>query len=98
MDDNNQSKIRMLDRGRFIRKHNGGLVYHDSRHKIHHTKLFGGFIGELVQELQLDGSFRDQLRSRENRAVMEDESVLKLSYRGEQSRFVAHGAFRFTHA
>ncbi|MBV8273689.1 MAG: hypothetical protein JO170_00305 [Verrucomicrobia bacterium] len=61
MDDNKQSKIRMLDRGRFISKHNGGSVYHDSRHRIHQTKLSGGFIGELVQELQLDGSFRDQL-------------------------------------
>jgi hypothetical protein len=61
MDDNNQSKIRMLDRGRFISKHNGGLVYHDSRHRIHQVPLFGGFIGELVQEYQSDGSFRDQL-------------------------------------
>jgi hypothetical protein len=60
MDDNKQSKIRMLDRGRFISKRDGGLVYHDSRHKIHQTKLSGGFIGELVQELQPDGSLRDQ--------------------------------------
>jgi len=56
-----QRKIMMLDRGRMLSKHAGGLVYYDSRHRVCQTRLCGGFIGELVQELQADGTFRDQI-------------------------------------
>jgi len=56
-----QNKIRMLDRGRFISKHVGGFVYYDSRHRIHKLALSEGFVGELVQERQPDGTYRDRL-------------------------------------
>jgi hypothetical protein len=51
-----QRKITMLDRGRVVSKHAGALVYYDSRHRVFQTPLCGGFIGELVQELQPDGN------------------------------------------
>lgn len=56
-----QRKITMMDRGRFFSLHSGGLVYHDSKHKVYKVPMEGGFIFELVQELQPDGSFRNQL-------------------------------------
>ena len=56
-----QNKIRTLDRGRFISKHAGGFAYYDSRHRVHKTALSEGFVGELVQERQPDGTYRDQL-------------------------------------
>lgn len=56
-----QRKIIMKDRGRFFSQHAGGLVYHDSRHRIYKVRVEGGFIIELVQELQPDGSFQCQL-------------------------------------
>ncbi|HYY31399.1 MAG TPA: hypothetical protein VE860_25885 [Chthoniobacterales bacterium] len=55
-----QHKIIMKDRGRFFSQHAGGLVYHDSRHRIYKVPMEGGFIFELVQELQPDGTFRSQ--------------------------------------
>jgi hypothetical protein len=55
-----QSKIIMLDRGRFFSQHAGGLVYHDSRHRIYRVRMEGGFIFELVQELRSDGTFQSQ--------------------------------------
>jgi len=50
----------MLDRGRMLSKHAGGLVLtiQDTGFTM---PLCGGFVGEFVQELQPDGSFRDQL-------------------------------------
>jgi hypothetical protein len=56
-----QRKITMLDRGRVLSQHAGALVYYDSRHRVYKVPLRGGFFGELVQELQADGTFRDQL-------------------------------------
>jgi hypothetical protein len=56
-----QRKIIVKDRGRFFSQHAGGLVYHDSRHRIYKVPMEGGFIFELVQELQPDGTFRSQL-------------------------------------
>ena len=56
-----QRKIMILDRSRLLSKHAGALVYYDSRHRVYQAPLCGGFIGELVQELQPDGMFRDQL-------------------------------------
>jgi len=56
-----QRKIIMKDRGRFFSHRAGGLVYHDSRHRIYKVRVEGGFIFELVQQLQPDGTFRSQL-------------------------------------
>jgi hypothetical protein len=56
-----QRKIIMKDRGRFFSQHAGGLAYHDSRHRIYKVRVEGGFIFELVQVLQLDGTFQSQL-------------------------------------
>jgi hypothetical protein len=56
-----QRKIIMKDRGRFFSLHAGGLVYHDSKHRIYKVRVEGGFIFELVQELQPDGTFQSQL-------------------------------------
>jgi hypothetical protein len=66
-DDNHNSiqecerKIIVRDRGRFFSQHAGGLAYHDSWHRIYQVHVEGGFIFELVQELQPDGTFRSQL-------------------------------------
>jgi hypothetical protein len=57
---NSPGKITMLDRGRFFSLHVGGTVYYDSRHRIYKVPMEGGFVCELVQELQVDGTFRDQ--------------------------------------
>jgi hypothetical protein len=54
-------KITVLDRGRVLSQHAGALVYYDSRHRVYKAPLCVGFFGELVQELQADGTFRDQL-------------------------------------
>lgn len=53
-------KITMLDRGRFFSQHAGGTVYYDSRHRIYKVPMEGGFIFELVQEMQPNGTFHDQ--------------------------------------
>jgi hypothetical protein len=47
-----------------ISNRDGGVdVYYDNRHKIIRTRLSGGGFAELVQELQADGSYRDQMLS-----------------------------------
>jgi hypothetical protein len=51
----------MKDRGRFFSQHAGALVYHDSRHKVYKVRMEGGYIFEMVEELQPDKSFRAQL-------------------------------------
>ena len=56
-----QRKIIMKDRGRFFSQHAAGLVCHDSKRRIYKVRVEGGFIFELVQELQPDGTFRSQL-------------------------------------
>jgi len=53
--------IKQLSGGRSISTHIGATVYHDSRHRLIKTKLEGGVIGELMQELRSNGfGFRDQ--------------------------------------
>jgi hypothetical protein len=53
--------IKQLSAGRFISAHIGATVYHDSRHRLIKTKLEGGVIGELMQEIRSNGfEFRDQ--------------------------------------
>ena len=54
-------KIILKDRGRFFSYHAGGTIYHDSRHRVFQVPVEGGYVFELVQERQLDGSFRNQL-------------------------------------
>ncbi|MBV8378215.1 MAG: hypothetical protein JO279_14560, partial [Verrucomicrobia bacterium] len=39
-----QGRITMKDRGRFFSQHAGGLVYHDSKHKVYKVRVEGGFI------------------------------------------------------
>lgn len=56
-----QGGITMKDRGRFFSQHAGILVYHDSKHKVYKVRMEGAFIFELVQELQPDGTFKNQL-------------------------------------
>ena len=53
-------KITMLEGGRFVSEHLGGLVYYDARHRVLKTRLEDGKIAELVQERLEDGSYRDQ--------------------------------------
>jgi hypothetical protein len=54
-------KIVLKDRGRFFSYHAGSTVYHDSRHKVFQVPMEGGYVFDLVQERQSDGSFRNQL-------------------------------------
>jgi hypothetical protein len=50
----------MLNGGRFVSEHLGGLVYYDARHRVFKVRLEGGKTAELVQERLEDGSYRDQ--------------------------------------
>jgi hypothetical protein len=53
--------IKQLSGGRFISAHIGATLYHDSRHRLIKTKLEGGVIGELMQEIGSNGlEFRNQ--------------------------------------
>jgi hypothetical protein len=54
-------KIVLKDRGRFFSYRAGATVYHDSRHKVFQVPMEGGYVFNLVQERQPDGSFRNQL-------------------------------------
>jgi hypothetical protein len=54
-------KIVLKDRGRFFSYRAGATVYHDSRHKVFQVPMEGGYVFDLVQERQPDGSFRNQL-------------------------------------
>lgn len=69
-----QGRITMKDRGRFFSRHAGGLVYHDSKRKVYHVRMEGAFIFELVQELQPDGTFKNQLLT--TRAPSGETSVI----------------------
>jgi len=42
----------MVSGGRFFSHHSHAFIYFDSRHRVSKTKLEGGVMGELVQELQ----------------------------------------------
>ena len=46
------NRIQMVSGGRFFSHHDHAIVYFDSRHRVIKTKLEGGLIGELVEELQ----------------------------------------------
>jgi hypothetical protein len=53
----------MMNGGRFISHHLGGQIYFDARHRVIKAKLEGNIFGELVQELELDGTYKDQFLS-----------------------------------
>ena len=57
------NRIEMLSGGRFLSRHTGATVYHDSRNKIIKVALSEGGFMELVQALQEDGSFKPQMIS-----------------------------------
>jgi hypothetical protein len=42
----------VLKSGRFFSHHDDAIVYFDSRHRLTKTKLGGGLMGKLVEELQ----------------------------------------------
>jgi hypothetical protein len=46
------NRIEIVSRGRFFFHHDHAIVYFDSRHRVTKTKLEGGLMGELVEELQ----------------------------------------------
>jgi hypothetical protein len=46
------NRIEIVSGGRFFSHHAHAIVYFDSRHRVTKTKLEGGLIGELVEELQ----------------------------------------------
>jgi hypothetical protein len=50
-------RIDMLSGGRFVSHHDHAMVYFDSRHRVIQTKLEGGVLGELVEELQPEEIF-----------------------------------------
>ena len=53
--------VTMLNNGRFISDHGSGTTcYYDSRQKLIKTRLSGGGFAELIKELQMDGSYRNQ--------------------------------------
>lgn len=49
---NDRNRIEMVSGGRFFSHHDNAIVYFDSRHRVTETKLEGGLMGELVEELQ----------------------------------------------
>jgi hypothetical protein len=46
------NRIDMVSGGRFFSHHDDTIVYFDSRHRVTKTKLEGGLMGELVEQLQ----------------------------------------------
>ena len=44
-----QGRITMKDRGRFFSQQAGGLVYHDSKHKVYKVRMEGAFISECCE-------------------------------------------------
>jgi hypothetical protein len=55
------NRIEMLSGGRFISHHLGAEIYHDSRHQVIKVNYSSGGFGELIKELQPDGSWRKQM-------------------------------------
>ena len=51
------NRIEMVSGGRFFSHHDVAIVYFDSRHRVSKTKLEGGLMGELVEELQPEDIF-----------------------------------------
>jgi len=54
------NRITLLVGMRFTSAHIGAQVYFDSRHRLIKTTLDKGIKGELMQERQADGSYKDQ--------------------------------------
>jgi hypothetical protein len=55
------NRIEILSGGRFISHHLGAEVYHDSRHQVIKVNYSSGGFGELIKELEPDGSWRRQM-------------------------------------
>jgi hypothetical protein len=51
------NRIEMVSGGRFFSHHDDEIVYCDSRHRVTKTKLEGGLMGELVEQLQPEDIF-----------------------------------------
>ena len=51
------NRIETVSSGRFFSHHDRAIVYFDSRHRVTQTKLEGGLMGELVEELQPQAIF-----------------------------------------
>jgi hypothetical protein len=54
-------RIEVLPGGRFISQHLGVEVYHDSRHQVTKVNHSSGGFGEMIKQLQPDGSWRKQM-------------------------------------
>jgi hypothetical protein len=59
VDRKQMNRITLLDGVRFISDHIGAQVYFDSRNRLIKTTLDKGIKGELMQERQADGSYKD---------------------------------------
>jgi hypothetical protein len=83
----------MVSAGRFFSHHDDAIVYFDSRHRLTKTKLEGGLMGELVEELQPEDiftssdwpkrSYRHQLEALN---ASDGVSVIELTHRSKSSR------------
>jgi len=51
------NRIENANGGRFFSHHDHGITYFDSRHRVTKTKLEGGILAELVEELQPEDIF-----------------------------------------
>ena len=51
------NRIQIVNGGRFFSHHDHGIAYFDSRHRVTKSKLEGGMMGELVEELQPEDIF-----------------------------------------
>jgi len=51
------NRIENANGGRFFSHHDHGITYFDSRHRVTKTKLEGGMLAELVEELQPEDIF-----------------------------------------
>lgn len=49
-----QRRIMILDRGRLLRKHAGGLGYYDSRHRVYQAPLGGSFVKAGKRDVAAD--------------------------------------------
>ena len=51
------NRIENMNGGRFFSHHDHGITYFDSRHRVTKTKLEGGMLAELMEELQPEDIF-----------------------------------------
>ena len=54
---NDRNRIEIVSGGRFFSHHDGAIAYFDSRHRVTQTRLEGGLMGELVEELRPEDIF-----------------------------------------